>query len=80
MAGGVSSIGGERIPTPGYAVFQREALNGDRPHSPVPLLDSDPTEVAVLLLVLTGSGHDVVFATPDGTPARCDVIMLRVRV
>lgn len=42
---------------------------------PVPSQDSDPTEVAVTWRVLTDSGIDVAFATPDGEPATCDEVM-----
>ena len=43
---------------------------------PLPLLDSDPTEVAVSWQVLTGAGVQVVFATEDGTVAASDSLML----
>lgn len=43
---------------------------------PLPARDFDPTEVAVPWRVLTGMGHSVVFATPDGRPGRADGIML----
>ncbi len=43
---------------------------------PIPSRDFDPTEVAVSWKVLTGHGHRVVFATPDGKPGACDAIML----
>ena len=43
---------------------------------PVPQHDFDPTEVAVSWSVLTQLGHSVVFATPTGTPARGDEVML----
>ncbi len=46
---------------------------------PVPGLDADPTEVAVSWKVLTGAGHTVRFATPDGEPARCDDLMVTGR-
>lgn len=46
---------------------------------PLPALDFDPTEVAVSWAVLTGKGHRVSFATPDGTPAQADPIMLSGR-
>jgi putative intracellular protease/amidase len=39
---------------------------------PLPSLDFDPTEVAVSWSVLWERGHRVVFATPDGRPARAD--------
>ena len=43
---------------------------------PIPSRDFDPTEVAVSWKVLTGMGHQVVFATPDGHPGEADRIML----
>ena len=43
---------------------------------PVPSRDFDPTEVAVSWQVLTAKGHDVTFATPHGTPAEGDDIMV----
>ena len=43
---------------------------------PIPLLDFDPTEVAVSWKILTGRGHHVQFATQDGSPGRADDIML----
>jgi putative intracellular protease/amidase len=43
---------------------------------PIPSRDFDPTEVAVSWQVLTGMGHRVVFATPDGQPGAADQIML----
>src|SRR5437764_726486 len=43
---------------------------------PLPALDVDPTEAAVSWSVLTSLGHRVVFATPDGQPARADDLML----
>lgn len=46
---------------------------------PLPALDADPTEVAVPWAVLTGVGHSVSFATPDGRPAKVDEIMLTGR-
>ncbi|MCW2503595.1 MAG: hypothetical protein JWO79_1879 [Actinomycetia bacterium] len=46
---------------------------------PVPAQDGDPTEIAVTWQVLTGRGHEVVFATPDGAPAVTDQIMLTGR-
>ena len=46
---------------------------------PVPGTDADPTEVAVSWKVLTGAGHTVRFATPDGGPARCDDLMVTGR-
>jgi putative intracellular protease/amidase len=42
---------------------------------PLPDRDADPTEVAVTWQVLTGAGHDVVFATETGAPAVADEIM-----
>ena len=46
---------------------------------PVPARDADPTEVAVSWRVLTRAGHTVVFATPTGTPATCDELMVTGR-
>jgi len=46
---------------------------------PLPSLDFDPTEVAVSWAVLRSRGHDVVFATPDGRPARADELMVSGR-
>jgi len=43
---------------------------------PLPALDFDPSEAAVSWRVLTGRGHEVRFATPDGAPAAADDIML----
>ncbi len=46
---------------------------------PLPSLDFDPTEVAVSWSVLHARGHRVVFATPDGRPARADDLMVSGR-
>jgi putative intracellular protease/amidase len=46
---------------------------------PLPLLDFDPTEVAVSWKVLTERGCGVVFATPDGHAARGDDLMVTGR-
>lgn len=46
---------------------------------PIPARDFDPTEVAISWKTLTGRGHDVVFATPDGRPGAADPIMLTGR-
>ncbi|HEX7760308.1 MAG TPA: type 1 glutamine amidotransferase domain-containing protein [Caulobacteraceae bacterium] len=46
---------------------------------PLPSRDFDPTEVAVPWRVLTGLGHAVAFATPDGRPGAADEIMLTGR-
>jgi putative intracellular protease/amidase len=46
---------------------------------PLPALDFDPSEAAVSWRVLTGRGHAVSFATPDGAPAIADDIMLTGR-
>ncbi|MEQ1490682.1 MAG: type 1 glutamine amidotransferase domain-containing protein [Terricaulis sp.] len=43
---------------------------------PIPRRDFDPTETAVPWRVLTQRGHEVVFATPDGTPGEADDLML----
>jgi len=46
---------------------------------PIPDLDFDPTEVAVSWKVLSGLGHEVVFATPTAAPARGDELMVTGR-
>ena len=46
---------------------------------PLPSRDFDPTEVAVSWDVLRARGHQVVFATPDGNPARADDLMVTGR-
>jgi putative intracellular protease/amidase len=46
---------------------------------PLPDLDADPTEVAVAWRVLTDLGHTVRFATPSGSPARVDDLMVTGR-
>jgi putative intracellular protease/amidase len=46
---------------------------------PIPALDFDPTEVAVSWHVLTGRGHEVVFATPEGRPGQADDLMITGR-
>lgn len=43
---------------------------------PLPSSDFDPTESAVPWHLLTEAGHEVVFATSDGAPARCDPLLL----
>jgi putative intracellular protease/amidase len=43
---------------------------------PLPHQDYDPSEVAVPWRVLTQAGHTVLFATPDGSIASADPIML----
>lgn len=43
---------------------------------PLPQQDFDPTEVAVTWQLLTQAGHHVQFATPSGTPAACDPLMI----
>lgn len=42
----------------------------------LPQRDVDPTETGVPWRVLTGHGHDVIFATPDGLPAEADPRMV----
>lgn len=42
----------------------------------VPNTDFDPTEAGVPWHVLTEAGHDVWFATEDGTKAQCDQVTL----
>ncbi|GAU92946.1 hypothetical protein RvY_04956 [Ramazzottius varieornatus] len=39
---------------------------------PLPRYGCEPTEVSVPWSYLKAAGHTVVFATPDGTPARAD--------
>jgi len=46
---------------------------------PIPALDFDPTEVAVSWKVLSGLGHEVLFATPTAAPARGDELMVTGR-
>lgn len=46
---------------------------------PLPDLDADPTEVAVSWQVLTELGHAVQFATPSGSAARADEMMVTGR-
>jgi protease I len=43
---------------------------------PLPNRDFDPTETGVPWRVLTGLGHRIVFATPDGEPGEADRRML----
>lgn len=46
---------------------------------PVPRRDFDPSEAAVSWKVLTGLGHTIAFATPDGSLAQADPLMLTGR-
>ena len=46
---------------------------------PLPLAGFDPTEVAVPWKVLSSRGHQVVFASPDGSIATADPIMVTGR-
>lgn len=46
---------------------------------PLPSIDFDPTEAAISWAVLDRLGHRVSFATPDGTRAQADPIMLSGR-
>jgi len=46
---------------------------------PLPSRDFDPTETAVPWRVLSGLGHTVLFATPDGRPGQADERMLTGR-
>ena len=46
---------------------------------PLPQADFDPTESAVPWKALKAAGFEVVFATPNGKPARCDLRMLNGR-
>jgi len=43
---------------------------------PLPAHDFDPTESAVPRKVLTDAGHTVVFATPTGTAAEADEVVI----
>ena len=43
---------------------------------PLPARDFDPTEVAVSWSVLSGLGHHITFATPDGARAEGDAMMI----
>jgi len=43
---------------------------------PLPQTDFDPSEAAVSWAILATAGHEIVFATPDGTPASADPVML----
>jgi len=43
---------------------------------PLPARDFDPSEAAVSWQVLSSAGHTVIFATPDGSPAAADDMML----
>jgi putative intracellular protease/amidase len=43
---------------------------------PLPRIDFDPSEAAVSWRMLVDAGHEVVFATPDGAPARADPVMV----
>ena len=46
---------------------------------PLPSEGFDPTEVAVPWKILTSRGHEVVFASPDGSIATADPIMVTGR-
>jgi len=46
---------------------------------PLPACDFDPTEVAVSWRILSEAGHELVFATPSGQPAKADDIMVTGR-
>jgi putative intracellular protease/amidase len=43
---------------------------------PLPARDGDPSEIAVPWRVLRAAGHELVVATPQGTPAQADPVML----
>lgn len=43
---------------------------------PLPRADFDPSEAAVSWKILVAGGHDVAFATPDGSAARADPVMV----
>jgi putative intracellular protease/amidase len=54
-------------------------VTSTRPHRvliPLPSRDFDPSEVAVSWRVLRDAGHEVIFATPQGTVAAADPLML----
>jgi protease I len=44
--------------------------------APLPARDFDPTETGVPWRILTGRGHTLVFATPDGKPGAADPLMV----
>ena len=44
---------------------------------PLPDTDFDPTETAVPWKVLSGKGHEVVFATEEGAKPSCDPLLVR---
>jgi putative intracellular protease/amidase len=46
---------------------------------PLPAADFDPSEAAVTWQVLSGAGHEIVFATPSGQPGRADDLMVTGR-
>lgn len=46
---------------------------------PIPNDDFDPSEVAIPWEILTGRGHQVFFATPDGKPGSADELMVTGR-
>ncbi len=46
---------------------------------PLPALDFDPSEVAIGWKILSSRGHEVVFATPGGRPAKADPVMVHGR-
>lgn len=43
---------------------------------PLPARDFDPTETGVPWKILSARGHDLAFATPDGTPGEADPLMV----
>jgi putative intracellular protease/amidase len=43
---------------------------------PLPRSDFDPSEAAVSWRILAAAGHEVIFATPDGSLAQADPVML----
>ncbi|HVT36435.1 MAG TPA: type 1 glutamine amidotransferase domain-containing protein, partial [Nevskiaceae bacterium] len=43
---------------------------------PLPRRDFDPTEVAVSWKILSEAGHELIFATPDGSVAAADPVMI----
>ncbi|HEY2396440.1 MAG TPA: type 1 glutamine amidotransferase domain-containing protein [Rudaea sp.] len=43
---------------------------------PLPCTDFDPSEAALSWAILAAAGHEIVFTTPDGRPARTDPVMV----
>ena len=49
-----------------------------RVHMPLPSVDFDPSERAIPWQALSATGHDVLFATPHGRPARAVELVRRL--